>query len=250
MTTKTTRLPYRVLWNIDYAALDFNPGEPQPWDDMYEYYVAEDSFYVLGNYMDTLYPPEDVFRSSNSFICYDPSNYNVRIGPDFYVAIGVDAKSIRDRRIYIPEEVGKPPDLVLEIASEETAGRDLRNKPEIYAAIGVAEYWRFDRTGGDYYGYPLAGDKLVNGAYEPIELSREPDGALKGYSPVLGLSLCWVDGKLKFYLPETGLYLSSYAEEKAARQAAEHDRAAERAARQAAEDRIRQLEEELRRGQE
>jgi Uma2 family endonuclease len=250
MTTKTTRLPYRVRWNIDYAKLGFDPDEPEPWDDLKEYYIAERSFYILGNYLDSIYPPEDVFRGCNSFICYDPANYNVRISPDFYIAIGVDAAAIVERRIYIPEEVGKPPDLALEIASEETAGRDLREKREIYAAIGVLEYWRFDPTGGDYYGYPLAGDRLVNGVYEPVGLTAEPDGVLKGYSSVLGLRLCWQEGLLKFYNPETGLYLTNFAEERAARQAAEADLDRERATRQAAEARIRQLEEELRRGQE
>jgi hypothetical protein len=66
----------------------------------------------------------------------------------------------------------------------------------------------------------------------------------------LGLRLCWQEGLLKFYNPETGLYLTNFAEERAARQAAEADLDRERATRQAAEARIRQLEEELRRGQE
>ena len=250
MTTKTTRLPYRVLWNIDYAALDFNPGEPRPSDDMYEHFVAEDILGVLAHHLESVYPNEDVFRGSRSFICYDPSNYNVRISPDYYVAIGVDSASIVERLIYIPEEAGKPPDLVMEFASEHTAGRDMRDKPAIYAAIGVSEYWRFDPTGGDYYGYELAGDRLVNGAYAPIELTTEPDGFLKGYSRILRVSLCSKDKKLQFYNPETGLYLTNFAEERAARQAAEADLDRERATRQAAEARIRQLEEELRRGQE
>ena len=75
----------------------------------------------------------------------------------------------------------------------------------------------------------------MNGVYEPIELSSEPDGVLKGYSMVLGLSLCWREGMLKFYHHETGAYLPTFREE--------------RAAREAAEARVGQLEEELRRRQ-
>ena len=263
MTTKTGRLPYRIRWHIDYESLEFDPGKSRISDDMHEHYVVEDTFHLLAAHLDSVYPDEDVFRGSRSFICYDPANPNVRISPDYYVAIGVDTAAIIERLIYIPEEVGKPPDLAIEFASAHTYRRDMREKPAIYAAIGVSEYWRFDPTGGAYYGYPLAGDRLVGGQYEPIELTTEPDGILKGYSRILRVSLCWQDDKLKFYNPETGSYLTGFAEERAARQAAEYDREAERAARQAAEydreaervarqaaeARIRQLEEQLRRQQ-
>ena len=254
MTTRTTRLPYRILWDIDYANLEFNPGEPRPSDDMYEHYMGEEAFAVLASHLETIYPGQDIFRGSNSFICYDPDDHNVRISPDYYVSIGVDSASIVSRLIYIPEEAGKPPDLVMEFASEHTARNDMRDKPAIYAAIGVSEYWRLDPTGGAYYGYSLAGDRLVNGVYQPIELTTEPDGIVKGYSRVLRISVCTTNGRLRFYNPETGLYLTGYAEERAGRRSAESEREAavselvrERAGRQAAEDRIRQLEEELRR---
>ena len=238
--TKTGRLPYRKLWDIDYGSLEFYPGEPEPWDDMYEYGIAETSFYILGAYLDSIHPPGSVFRSSNSFICYDPRNFNIRISPDFYVALGVDAEAITERLIYVPQEVGKPPDFVLEIASKDTARRDLEDKRDLYAQLGVSEYWRFDHTGGAFYGQALAGELLVGGRYEPLPITTEPDGIEKGYSPVLGISLAWQDEKLRFYNPETGTYLSSYTEEQEAREV-------ERAARLAAEARVRQLEEELRR---
>ena len=143
-----------------------------------------------------LYSPEDVFRSSNTFICYDPTNLNVRVGPDYYFATGIDAQAIEDTKLYLPWAVGKPPDFVLEIASESTAENDVTSKRRIYAEIGVPEYWRFNRSGGDFYGAPLVGDILENGIYRPVELSMEPDGILKGYSPALrracaGRAECW-----------------------------------------------------------
>ena len=103
--------------------------------------------------------------------------------------------------------MGKPPDFVLEVASESTAQQAMIAKRQIYAQIGIPEYWRFDPTGGDFYGQPLAGDRLVNHTYEPMELTAEPDGILKGYSPALRLSLCGLDGMLKFYNHETDSYL-------------------------------------------
>ena len=165
----------------------------------------------------------------------------------------MDAPAIRQRKLYLPWEVGKPPDWVLEIASSSTGREDVSRKREIYARIGVPEYWRFDPQDGEYHGQRLAGDRLVAGGYEPIELTTAPDGILKGYSEVLGLSLCWAGGWPRLYDPATDTYLTNWRQERAGRQAERNayeaqvaveqaGRLAERAARQAAEARIRQLE--------
>ena len=158
----------------------------------------------------------------------------------------MDAAAIERTKLYLPWLVGKPPDFVLEVASESAADHDVTGKRQLYAEIGVPEYWRFDRSGGDYYGEPLAGDRLVNGIYQPAPLSQEPDGILKGYSPALQLSLCWD--------PEKGEYLLNLEELIDARERAEADqhtkqvaRRAEQAAREQAEARIQELEEELER---
>ena len=111
---------------------------------------------------------------------------------------------------------------------------------------------------------------LEGGTYSPTELTTEPDGVLKGYSPVLRLSLCWRDEKLIFFNPETGEYLRNLPEteavlsseraaresaeaalsrERAARESAEAALSRERAARESTEARIRNLEEQLRRQQ-
>ena len=49
------------------------------------------------------------------------------------------------------------------MASVSTAGEDVGRKREIYARIGVPEYWRFDPQDGAYHGAKLAGDRLVSG---------------------------------------------------------------------------------------
>ena len=246
----TTKLAYQVQTEIDYDSLSFNPDEPEPLPDaMYQYPILQEILHILDMHVTSLHSSEEVFRSSNTFICYDPSNLNVRVGPDFYAAFGVDALAIERRKLYLPWEVGKPPDFVLEVGSESTAENDLVGKRRTYAQIGVAEYWRYDRTGGDFYGQSLAGERLVNGVYQSIELTTEPDGVLKGYSPAMRLSLCCQGDMLTFYYPETGEYLRNLPAEKAARLAAEETARTERGARLAAEARIRQLEEELRRRQ-
>ena len=135
-----------------------------------------------------------------------------------YLAFGVEADAIRERKLYLPWEVGKPPDWVLEIGSSSTGPEDVGRKRAIYARIGVPEYWRFDPKDGEYHGAKLAGDRLVGGAYEPIPLTTAPDGVLKGYSAVLRLSLCWDDNWPRFYDPATNTYLESWPEVWAARE--------------------------------
>ena len=81
--------------------------------------------------------------TNETYICYDPRNLNVRVAPDIYLAFGVDARAIRPRRLYLPWEVGKPPDWALEVASASTGRDDVNRKPAIYAAIGILEYWCF-----------------------------------------------------------------------------------------------------------
>ena len=225
MTTKPSKyrmLPYRPGGEIDYAALDFDPDEKElPSDHMEQRReIDEITGLLTARFTDFNFRP-DVFLDRETNICYDPRNLNVRVAPDVYIAFGVDAEAVRPRKLYLPWEVGKPPDWVLEVASESTGRVDLEAKPSIYARIGVPEYWRFDPTGDRYYGEPLYGGRLVNGEYQAIELTTEPDGILKGYSEILALSLCWDEGWPRLFDPATGRYLETWRQTAAARSAAE-----------------------------
>ncbi len=179
----------------------------------------------------------DVFVGSEGYLCYDLREIPRAPKPDCMVALGVaiPPKEIAEANGYAISEIGQPPDFVLEVASKSTGRRDYMEKREIYAGYGVAEYWRFDHTGGRYHDAALAGDRLVNGRYEPIPVDTGADGIIRGRSAALGLELHWYDGRLRFWNPATGEYLSDLTEAKAQRDAAE--------------ERIRQLENELRRWQ-
>lgn len=264
-------LPYRRQGEIDYASLDFNAGEPVRKPDAMEQNLEQDEILgLLRAHLTGFNRRPDIFLDRDTNICYVPSNLNIRISPDIYVAFGVDARAIRPRRLYLPWEVGKPPDLAIEVASYSTGREDVNLKPGIYARIGVPEYWRFDPTGGRYHGHPLYGGLLSNGAYRAVDLTTEPDGILKGYSPALELSLAWDEGWPRFYDPATGTYLEGWRELWAARESNREALAAERAAlqseraahaatqaawqiernaRAAERARIRELEAELRRRQ-
>ncbi len=182
-----------------------------------------------------------VIVSGNTFIYYDETNPRRSVSPDCYVAFGVSDDAVPPYNSYFTWHVGKVPDFVLEIASEGTADRDLNEKPGIYAAMGVGEYWRYDATpDSKYYGEPLVGTRLVDGEYQRLLVEPDGPGMLRGHSPALGLDICWDDGRLRFYDPARNIWLPDYEELLAARDAAE-SRAAE------AEAQLAELQAELRR---
>ena len=138
--------------------------------------------------------------------------------PDCIIAFGVEARRlIWEANGYVISEIGKPPDVVMEIASESTGVRDYTVKRRIYERMRAGEYWRFDPSGGQYHDAPLAGDILVDGEYRRITITVEPDGTFWGYSSALALYLVWDDGRLRFFNPAVGEFLpnpSEYARER------------------------------------
>ena len=192
---------------------------------------------------------------------------SVRLGlriPDLIIAFDCDPERAIERQGYDITEQGKPPDFVMEIASKTTGRVDYTDKRVDYERYRIPEYWRFDATGGDYHDAALAGDRLADGRYEPILIEQTDDGGVRGYSEVLGLYVCWLDGDLLWYDPRTDSYLLTFdeeadradrAEERAAREAAARQLAEERAvresvARRQADERADRAEAELRRLQE
>ena len=174
--------------------------------------------------------------------------------PDLIVAFGCDLDLVNEQRGYAIDRQGKAPDWVLEVASPTTGVVDYTTKRRDYERYGIAEYWRFDPSGGEYHDAALAGDRLVDGRYEPIVIEILGDGSLRGYSEALGLYICWEVGEIRFYDPVAEDYLPGHEEERAGRQEAElragRERARaehERAGRQEAESRVAELEAELRR---
>ena len=235
----STMRPYHKQGKIDYARLDYNPDEPvlKP-EAMDQERPIHAIIGLLASRFTDFEQRPDTFLSSNTILCYDPDDLNVRVSPDVYLAFGVDADAIRERKLYLPWEAGKPPDWVLEIGSSSTGREDVGRKRAIYARIGVPEYWRFDPQDGKYHGERLAGDRLVAGRYAPIPLTTAPDGILKGYSEILELSLCWDENWPRLYDPMTNTYLETWQQERVARRVAESRAASEQAGREAAEARV------------
>ena len=106
------------------------------------------------------------------------------------MAFGVDPAAYKANNGYVISVQGKPPDFVLEVASASTGVIDVTDKRDDYAALGIGEYWRFDET-GEHHGARLAGDRLVDGEYIPIDIEEVAEGILtgiqRGVEPVLAL---------------------------------------------------------------
>ena len=181
---------------------------------------------------------ENTIFGSELFISPSPgAPANMRRVPDLLIAFDADPELYRENNGYIVSEQGKPPDFVLEIASPSTGREDTTGKRDYYASLGIPEYWRFDET-GQSHGTRLAGDRLVEGEYEPLPIETLEDGSLQGYSAALNLFLRWENGQLGWYDPATGRHIVTFEDERARAEQ-------ERQARLAAEARVRELEAEL-----
>ena len=197
---------------------------------------------------------EDVMVGGDVFIYYVEGNPRVTVAPDCFVVMGVSEESFLRNDTYLLWEVGKAPDFVLEIGSPSTWRNDLGSKRDLYARLGVGEYWMFDPSGGDHYGFALRGETLVDGEYRLLEMREEADGGVWGHSPTLNLEFHWEDGSLRLYDPAAGRWLQTSRELEAARESAESRAVTAEAARElaetraeAAEARLAEMEAELRR---
>ena len=214
---------------IDYPDSDGLPmaeNESQFWPILYvgsaldRYYQNRDDVYVVGNLL----------------LYYQQGDRSKSVSPDLMVVFGASKHVRSSYRLW---EEPKAPDFVLEIASESTYRADRGEKRDIYADMGVLEYWQYDPV-GSYLDPPLLGLRLVEGRYVPIPAMAQ-EGVLTVRSEVLGLELHLTSGAsvreaLHFYNPVRAEYLRTYREEAQARLKAE--------------DRLEQTEDELRQTQE
>lgn len=183
-----------------------------------------------------------VYVTGNIFLYYlDEDKVRQAVAPDVFVVRGVEKKT---RRIYLLEEEGKAPNVVIELTSVSTKLEDLNTKRLVYASLGVREYFLFDPY-GEALRPTLRGFLLENGQYIPMMGNRLN-------SEVLGMELRLEGGQLRLYDRKTGERLRNHKEseaerraEAAARKAAEAKAAQELAARQAAEAELARLREEL-----
>ena len=163
---------------------------------------------------------EDVYVSGDLFIYYEEGNRAAVVAPDVFVVFGVPGHR---RRTYLLWQEGRAPDFVMEVTSDSTREDDQGRKRELYARLGISEYWQYDPT-GDYLQPTLQGFVLSGDQYGSA-LALERVGAVwSAYSPALGLNLRLDEGVLRFHDPTTDEYLLTALEENRARRESEQAR--------------------------
>ena len=212
--------------------------DPEPVEDAMQQLPTITRIYPMieGHFNDR----PDVLVTGEAYLCWDPTNKNAKLSPDCMVALGINPEDVELKNGYLIWEIGKPPDVVIEVASETTARADLTSKRERYASLGIVEYWRLDPSGGDRYGDPLVGEYLSDGEYRRFDLREDDDGSVWAYSEAMGINLRWDGRHFATQDPVTGRTMLGLVEANETILAMERDFDAEREAHQAAEARAAQ----------
>ena len=135
---------------VDYPDSDGLPmaeNESQFWPILY-----------VGSALDRYYQDrEDVYVVGNLLLYYQQGDGSKSVSPDLMVVLGAPKHVRSSYRLW---EEPKAPDFVLEIASESTHRIDRGEKRDLYAGMGVSEYWQYDPV-GNYLEPPLLGFRLI-----------------------------------------------------------------------------------------
>lgn len=178
------------------------------------------------------YRGQSVYVASDLLLYYEEGSPTKFVVPDCFVVRNCAAHL---RRTFQTWKEGRVPDVVIEVTSRSTSRTYTVDKPIIYEMMGVQEYFLYDPT-FDYLESSLQGYRLIDGQFREI---TPINGGLRCLT--LGVDLSVYDQALQIVDFETGAVQLTEAEfEHSARLQAD-------AARVAAEDRVRELEEELRR---
>ena len=132
--------------------------------------------------------------------------------PDLLIAFNADPEACHRSNGCIVSEQGKPPNVVLEVASGSAGRLDLCGKRDAYAARGIPEYRRFDET-GCHHGTQLAGDRLKDGIYQPVTVEELTGGILRCCGRVLHLDLRWSGNRLQRHDPDTERHITTFDDE-------------------------------------
>ena len=217
-------------------AVEYPDSDGQP--------MAESDFqlramlYVLSALRTHFRDRADVYVGGDMFIYYEKGSPGAVVAPDVFVVSGVAQRAEAPRRSYKLWEEGKGPDFVLEVISDTTWKVDRDEKPALYAALGVEEYWLFDPT-GEYLTPPLRGMRLESGRYRALARRAPLNGGRRSvhgirplHSTVLDLDLrVERSGELRLHDPESGKELLGHTEVQVALLAKEEALRQEEAAR-------------------
>jgi len=169
--------------DIEYPSSD---GEP----------IAEtyDHFYTIAILLEMLrqyLAGRQATVLGNQFLYYAQGFPRMRVAPDVMVIFDVAAGGRDNYKIW---EEGQVPAVVFEITSPSTQSVDSGFKRDLYAQMGVQEYWLFDPK-NEWLEGQLQGYRLKDEEYAPIN-DRQ--------SLVLGLQLSIEDKKIALHRLDNG----------------------------------------------
>src|SRR5205085_8242071 len=122
-----------VMYHYDFYPTEEDlMGEAPPHAKLV-HYLMEVLAWLLRGQVCSLHENYNFYRTENE--------YERPLVPDIAVIKGVAEQSSRSWRVGVH---GPAPHVVFEIASEETWKRDLQEKPDEYAVLGVQEYYAYD----------------------------------------------------------------------------------------------------------
>jgi Uma2 family endonuclease len=139
-------------------------------------------------------PKPGSFVGANMFLFYREGDPKKRITPDVLVALDVPDHVRLSYKVW---EEKQAPRAVFEITSRKTRKVDFGRKREIYAHIGVAEYYLFDPL-GHYLDPPLRGYQLAGNEYVERKLEALPQFAEKSLNGARGWRLFSDNLQLEF----------------------------------------------------
>jgi Uma2 family endonuclease len=151
-----------------------------------EYHVAA-ILYLYGA-LDLYLQKRKMHVAADLFLYYEQGNPRAVKAPDVMVIKGLDKAFRRTFKTWKEKAV---PCVVFEVTSASTIDEDLGGKRDLYARLGVAEYFIFDPE-EEALDPPLEGYRLKEKQYVPIKPGR--DGSL--LSKELGLRV-----RAEGYLP-------------------------------------------------
>ncbi len=177
--------------------------------------------FETARYVETALPRSEVYVASDLLLYYQEGVPRDFVVPDGFVVLDCDP---RLRRFFKTWEEQRVPNVAFEFTSASTRRRDEVFKPQIYAEIGVSEYFIFDPH-GEYLTPQLQGNRLVGGRYARIA----PDARGRLLCEQLGLTLELSQGDLLIRDAGTEQPLLTAADESERRAAelAERNRALE-----------------------
>jgi Uma2 family endonuclease len=99
---------------------------------------------------------------ANQYLYYSQGWPNLRIAPDVMAIFDVEPGGRDNYKIWEESQV---PKVIFEMTSPGTRQQDLGFKKDLYAQLGVQEYWLFDPKGEwipeKLIGYQLQGDQYI-----------------------------------------------------------------------------------------